>query len=166
MKLEKRSSGGEGDMPPVQEEKPAKSKPVVVYIMILFIAAFLLMALSFLMHQRSNTEALGQLQNSVSAMQESTARSIIAGGLSVRQTEALVKRLTAEKKPVRTPDPHEVDYVAEAQRELTAQMGRGVKIVTGRKKGRVELEYYGMDDLNDLLEALALIRLRRENDGQ
>ena len=100
------------------------------------------------------------------SMQESTARSIIAGGLSVRQTEALVKRLTAEKKPVRTPDPHEVDYVAEAQRELTAQMGRGVKIVTGRKKGRVELEYYGMDDLNDLLEALALIRLRRENDGQ
>lgn len=100
------------------------------------------------------------------SMQESTARSIIAGGLSVRQTEALVKRLTAEKKPVRTLDPHEVDYVAEAQRELTAQMGRGVKIVTGRKKGRVELEYYGMDDLNDLLEALALIRLRRENDGQ
>ena len=100
------------------------------------------------------------------SMQESTARSIIAGGLSVRQTEALVKRLTTEKKPVRTPDPHEVDYVAEAQRELTAQMGRGVKIVTGRKKGRVELEYYGMDDLNDLLEALALIRLRRENDGQ
>ena len=69
MKFEKRSSG-EGDMPPVQEEKPPKSKPVVVYIMILFIAAFLLMALSFLMHQRSNTEALGQLQNSVSAMQE------------------------------------------------------------------------------------------------
>ena len=70
MKLEKRSSGGEGDMPPVQEEKPVKSKPVVVYIMILFIAAFLLMALSFLMHQRSNTEALGQLQNSVYAMQD------------------------------------------------------------------------------------------------
>ena len=47
-----------------------KNKPVIVYIMILFIAAFLLMALSFLMHQRSNTEALGQLQNSVTAMQE------------------------------------------------------------------------------------------------
>ena len=47
-----------------------KNKPVVVYILILFIAAFLLMALSFLMHQRSNTEALGQLQNSVTAMQE------------------------------------------------------------------------------------------------
>lgn len=69
MKLEKRSSGGE-ELPPMQENKPAKSKPVVVYIMILFIAAFLLMALSSLMHQRSNTEALGQLQNSVSTMQE------------------------------------------------------------------------------------------------
>lgn len=63
---------------PQTSEKPASStpkaapanKPVVVYIMILFIAAFLLMALSFLMHQRSNTEALGQLQNSVTAIQE------------------------------------------------------------------------------------------------
>lgn len=48
----------------------AGSKPVIIYIMILFIAAFLLMALSFLMHQRSNTEALGDLQDSVTAMQE------------------------------------------------------------------------------------------------
>ena len=70
MKLEKRSAG-EAEQTPVQEDKPAgnKRQPVVVYIMVLFIAAFLLMALSFLMHQRSNTEALGQLQNSVNAMQ-------------------------------------------------------------------------------------------------
>lgn len=51
-------------------KKAAGNKPVVIYIMILFIVAFLLMALSFLMHQRSNTEALGQLQNSVTAIQE------------------------------------------------------------------------------------------------
>ena len=51
-----------------------------------------------------------------------------------------------------------MDYTAEAQKELASKMGRGVKIVTGRKKGRIELEYYGLDDLNDLLEALALIR--------
>ena len=68
MKLEKRSSG-EAEETPVQET-PSGKKPVVVYIMILFIAAFLLMALSFFMHQRSNTEALGELQDSVSAMQE------------------------------------------------------------------------------------------------
>ena len=68
MKLEKRSSG-EAEETPIQET-PSGKKPVVVYIMILFIAAFLLMALSFFMHQRSNTEALGELQDSVSAMQE------------------------------------------------------------------------------------------------
>lgn len=55
------------DTPPA--DKPG-NKPVVVYIMILFIAAFLLMALSFFMHQRSNTEVIGELQHSVTAMQE------------------------------------------------------------------------------------------------
>ena len=69
MKLEKRSSGEAEETPLPQEESHSK-KPVVVYIMILFIVAFLLMALSFFMHQRSNTEALGELQNSVSTMQE------------------------------------------------------------------------------------------------
>ena len=60
-----------GQTPAPTPDKPPKgNKPVVVYIMILFIAAFLLMALSFFMHQRSNTEALGQIQSSVSAMQE------------------------------------------------------------------------------------------------
>lgn len=78
MKLEKRSSG-ETAQPQETDVRPTGKKPVVVYIMILFIAAFLLMALSFLMHQRSNSEALGQLQNSVSAMQEvqSTQEKII-----------------------------------------------------------------------------------------
>ena len=57
--------------PSPEPDKPPKgNKPVVIYIMILFIAAVLLMALSFFMHQRSNTEALGELQNSVNAMQE------------------------------------------------------------------------------------------------
>lgn len=54
---------------PVDSPKPRDKKPVVIYIMILFIAAFLLMTLSFFMHQRSNTEVLGELQDSVNAMQ-------------------------------------------------------------------------------------------------
>lgn len=49
MKLEKR---GDGETPVPQEPSSGK-KPVVVYIMILFIVAFLLMALSFVMHQRA-----------------------------------------------------------------------------------------------------------------
>ena len=95
------------------------------------------------------------------ALQEKTAETVVNTGLSVRQTEALVKRLQTEKKEKPPRDPNAVDYTLEAQKELSAKLGRGVKIVTGRKKGRVELEYYGLDDLNDLLDALALVRTAR-----
>ena len=67
MKFEKRSGGG--PIEPEQDTVPKGKKPVVLYIMILFIAAFLLMAWSFASHQRSNTEAIGRLQSSVTAMQ-------------------------------------------------------------------------------------------------
>ena len=92
------------------------------------------------------------------SLQESAANAVLSGGLSVRQTEALAKRLAAEKKAKKQPDPNQVDYTAEAQKALSSKLGRGVKIVSGRKKGRIELEYYGLDDLNDLLEALALLQ--------
>ena len=55
-----------------QEEKnprPHNGKPVIQYILVMFIAAFLLMALSMLMHQRTTAEGIGDLQNSFSAMQ-------------------------------------------------------------------------------------------------
>ena len=96
------------------------------------------------------------------ALQERAAEAVVSGGLSVRQTEALVKRLSAEKKEPK-PAPDGPDYTAEAQKDLSSRLGRGVRIVTGRKKGRIELEYYGMDDLNDLLEALALLRMKKRN---
>lgn len=67
MNLEKRSQGG--PVEPEEDLTPKGKKPVVLYIMILFIAAFLLMAWSFASHQRSNTEAIGRLQSSVTAMQ-------------------------------------------------------------------------------------------------
>ena len=83
MKFEKRS-GDEAETPSsAPEETPSTGKkPVVIYIMILFIVAFLLMALSFLMHQRSNSEVLGELQDSVTAMQEVQATQYSAGDLA------------------------------------------------------------------------------------
>ena len=89
------------------------------------------------------------------AMQEKAAAMVAKDDLNVRQTELLVKKLTAEKKE--TPPPASqvsVNYVEEAEKDLRAKIGRGCKIVNGRKKGRIELEYYGLDDLNDLLDAL------------
>ena len=91
---------------------------------------------------------------------------IAAQGLSVRQTEALVKRLTAEKKE-REPSIEEITHKLHAhiaEEELAQSLGRGVKIVAGRKKGRIELDYYDMDDLNDLLDALGTLQ-QRKNGG-
>lgn len=98
------------------------------------------------------------------SVQERAAEAVVAGGLSVRQTEALAKRLATQKEPPPPPPADYVDYAAEAQKELSSHLGRGVRIVKGRKKGRIELEYYGMDDLNDLLEALAAIRVQKHTD--
>ena len=96
-------------------------------------------------------------------LQAKAAAMVLQGQLSVRQTEALVKRLSAEPEEPEEPEiPEGPDYAAEAQQSLASKLGRGVRIVTGRKKGRIELEYYGLDDLNDLLEALALLRTTRK----
>ena len=87
-------------------------------------------------------------------LQKKAAAVIIKDALSVRQTELLVKKLTAEKKEKPQKDALSVNYVEEAARELGEKLGRPCRIVNGKKKGRVELEYYGTDDLNALLEAL------------
>ena len=97
------------------------------------------------------------------ALQTKAAETVVQGQLSVRQTEVLAKKLAEPAEEPEIPEPpKEVDYAAEAQRSLASRLGRGVKIVTGRKKGRIELEYYGLDDLNDLLEALALLKTSRK----
>ena len=98
------------------------------------------------------------------SQQESAASAILTGGLSVRQTEFLVKKLGQEEEPKKKAAPVGVDYTAEAQKTLAQKLGRGCRIVSGRKKGRIELEYYGLDDLNDLLDALALLKFKRNEE--
>ncbi len=88
------------------------------------------------------------------ALQEEAAKTVLKSSLSVRQTELLVKRLLNAKEGKAVKAPADVDYVAEAERALSNSLGRACRITHGRKKGRVEIEYYGVDDLNDLLEAL------------
>ena len=90
-------------------------------------------------------------------LQRSAAQKVQALNLSVRQTETLCKRLAKEAQETQTPQPAQplqVDYVAECERELSRRLGRGVKIINGRKKGRFELEFYGEEDLQRLYEAL------------
>lgn len=89
--------------------------------------------------------------------QEDAAQRIAALGLSVRQAELMCKSLG--KAPVKKAEPTlAVDYVAECEKSLSKQLGRGVKIINGKRKGRFELEFYGQEDLQVLLDALMKLR--------
>lgn len=97
-------------------------------------------------------------------LQKAAAQKIIALRLSVRQAEAMCKRMAAEEKPQKAKPALTVDYVGECEKMLTKQLGRRVKIVSGRRKGRFELEFYGEDDLQRLYDALlALPRTEEAN---
>ena len=82
------------------------------------------------------------------------AQKIAALGLSVRQAEMLCRNLSQEKQPEPPKAVLTVDYVAECEKSLSRVLGRGVKIVNGKRKGKFELEFYGQDDLQALLDAL------------
>ena len=85
--------------------------------------------------------------------QQEAARKIIALALSVRQAETLCKNML--KEPVKEKEEvFAVDYVAECEKSLSKHLGRGVKIINGKRKGRFELEFYGQEDLQNLLDAL------------
>ena len=75
-------------------------------------------------------------------------------GLSVRQTEELVKKLSA---PAPEKGKQEKNIYAKALEEkLTRSLNRRVRISGGRKRGKLEIEYYGNEDLDALLRALGL----------
>lgn len=86
-------------------------------------------------------------------LQQEAAQKIVNLGLSVRQAELLCKNMAKEPAPQKEVT-LAVDYVAECEKSLSKRLGRGVKIVNGKRKGRFELEFYGQDDLQNLLDAL------------
>ena len=89
--------------------------------------------------------------------QQLAAQKICALGLSVRQAELLCKNMS--KEPVKEPEiTLAVDYVSECEKTLSKHLGRGVKIISGKRKGRFELEFYGQEDLQNLLDALMTLK--------
>ena len=85
--------------------------------------------------------------------QQEAAQKIIALGLSVRQAELLCKNMSKEPAPKKE-ETFAVDYVAECEKSPSKHLGRGVKIINGKRKGKFELEFYGQEDLQNLLDAL------------
>ena len=86
------------------------------------------------------------------------AKEVMARELSVRKTEQLAARLLKEPKPEPQKDPLAVDYAAEVSESLSRVIGRKVRLVEGRKGGRIEIEYVGADDREALIELLQKLK--------
>lgn len=91
------------------------------------------------------------------AVQLAAAKEIISKSLSVRKAEALAAK--AVKKSIAPPEEPEnkekdIDYAKEISSELTKLLGRKVTLTDGKNTGRIELEFYGADDRENLITSL------------
>ena len=90
--------------------------------------------------------------------QVEAAQKIANLGLSVRQAELLCKNMSQEQHEKKEEPVLKVDYVKECEKSLSKHLGRGVKIINGKRKGKFELEFYGQEDLQVLLDALMTLQ--------
>ena len=89
------------------------------------------------------------------ALQREAAKHVIDRGLSVRQTEALIKAMQKEQERSKKPEQDEISlYLGELEKSLSGRLGRKVTISHHGKKGKVQLEYYSNEDLEALLALL------------
>ena len=89
--------------------------------------------------------------------QRTACREVIKKGLSVRETERLVKRLSLQEskgamdvKPAREEDPH-LGYLEETLKKF---LGTQVRIPRKERKGKIEIEFYSEEDLERIIERI------------
>ena len=116
--------------------------------------------------ERSAGHARAVLSLPTPARQRAAAQKILTLRLSVRQAEAMCKRLAAEEKKPEPAKRPAVNYIAECEKALTRRLDRKVRIVSGKRKGRFELEFYGEEDLQRLYEALLALDPSEETHGK
>lgn len=91
--------------------------------------------------------------------QLAAANEVIDKGLSVRKTEELAAKTQRPETPAKLKSSGlSVDYAAEVSKELTALLGRRVQLTDGKKTGKIELEFYGSDDREALIEKLKKLK--------
>ena len=83
------------------------------------------------------------------------AKEVREKGLSVRKTEQLAAKLSKEPLPEKEEDKKiSVDYAAEISDLLSKSLGRKVRLTDGKKTGKIEIEFYGADDRENLIGLL------------
>lgn len=83
------------------------------------------------------------------------AKEVREKGLSVRKTEQLAAKLAKEPEPEKEENKKiTVDYAAEISDQLSKSLGRKVRLTDGKKTGKIEIEFYGADDRENLIGLL------------
>lgn len=91
---------------------------------------------------------------------QAAALEIVENNLTVRDAEKLVKKIKKEKlkHEKNGKDGFIVNYVEDLENRLTKAYGRRVKIVEGKQKGRIEIEYYDQEDFERLYQMLSSLQ--------
>ena len=111
-------------------------------------------------HINDSANARALLGAEASAQQLAAWRAVISKGLSVRDTEALIRRLKAEKaKPKATRNRSEDIYLSGLAEDLSRHFGTKIMIKKHGKIGKVEIEFYSNDDLERLINRLRQTKL-------
>jgi ParB family chromosome partitioning protein len=79
------------------------------------------------------------------------AKEIIKKGLSVRETERLCKKLSEPKKEIKK---EKLPEVIDIENRLKQSLGTKVTIDHRGKSGKIEIQYYSLDELDRLLDIL------------
>lgn len=86
------------------------------------------------------------------------AKEVISKSLSVRKTETMAAKLAKEPQETSEKKKPFVDYSAEVEKELGEILGRRVHLVDGKKNSRIEIEFYGADDRENLIDTLRKLK--------
>ncbi len=82
------------------------------------------------------------------------AKRIVEDGLSVRATESLAKKISEEQN-LKIPTKKEKDiFIVDVEERLRNIFGTKVNISQGKKKGKIEIEYYNDEELNGIVSML------------
>ena len=87
--------------------------------------------------------------------QLAAANEIIRKNYSVRKAEQLAAKIFRESQQTKEESGEiSVDYAAEISNELSKKLGRKVRLIEGKRNGKIEIEFYGADDREALIEKL------------
>lgn len=105
--------------------------------------------------QLSAGHARAILTVSEPSKQLAAANEIIRKNYSVRKAEQLAAKIFRESQQTKEESSEiNVDYAAEVSNELSKKLGRKVRLIEGKRNGKIEIEFYGADDREALIEKL------------